>query len=289
MSDLTLPSAKAERDSLADRTDVLNKVGVLAMLPDDMHVTTTEAARFYEVDIESIRKVITRNRAEIDSDGYRVVGREEFERDIASLSNIDSRARSIGLLPRRAVLRLGMLLRDSDVARRVRDYLLTVEQVAHTDDQIIQRAMNILVGRNKALTAENTALHSRIEKDAPLVAKSEAHTANARAINRQAYAREVQQWGMKQNINILQEQVYELLRRKNMLIDGHRADRNHATAHAVKSGWAWTQKDITEDGHPTATTKLNPRGQDIAWKWITDYVREHGDLVLPPKITGGAA
>lgn len=145
--------------------------------------------------------------------------------------------------------------------------------------------------RARAIKAETEAkmLTAAIERDAPLVAKAEAHTANARSINRQAFAREVQQWGTKQNVTILQEQVYELLRRKGMLIDGHRADRNHATSQAVKSGWAFTHKDVTEDGHPTAVTMLNPRGQDLAWKWITDYVRETGSLVLPPKITGGAA
>lgn len=136
---------------------------------------------------------------------------------------------------------------------------------------------------------ETRALTAAIERDAPLVAKAEAHTANAKSINRQAFAREVQQWGVKQDINILQEQVYELLRRKGMLIDGHRSDRNHATAQAVKAGWAWTHKDITEDGHPTAVTMINPRGQDIAWKWIADYARANGSLALPPKITGGAA
>lgn len=136
---------------------------------------------------------------------------------------------------------------------------------------------------------ENRALVAAIERDAPLVAKAEAHTANATAINRQTFAREVQQWGIKQNLNVLQEQVYELLRSKGMLIDGLRADRNHATSHAVKSGWAWTRKDITEDGHPTAVTVLNPRGQDVAWKWITAHVAEFGSLRFPPKITGGAA
>lgn len=33
-TDLTLPSARSERNALADRTDVLNKVGVLRTLPD---------------------------------------------------------------------------------------------------------------------------------------------------------------------------------------------------------------------------------------------------------------
>lgn len=291
MSDLTLPDARTERDALAGRVDVLDKVGVLATLPDDMRATTDMVATFFEVPLDSIRTVVKRNRDELDGDGYQVVSRSDFERFGMDLSNLDPKVRSVGLYPRRAVLRIGMLLRDSVVARRVRDYLLTVEQVVRDsgEDQIIEQAMRILVGRNEALTAENKVLNARITKDAPLVAKAEAHTANAKAINRQTFAREVQAWGLKQDVNVLQEQVYEMLRRRGMLIDGHRSDRNHATAHATKSGWAWTHKDITEDGHPTAVTMINPRGQDIAWKWITDYVRENRSLVLPPKITGGVA
>lgn len=149
----------------------------------------------------------------------------------------------------------------------------------------------VIEAEDRATKAEAEAkmLTAAIERDAPLVAKAEAHTANAKSINRQMFAREVQQWGTKQGINVLQDQVYEMLRRRGMLIDGHRSDRNHATSQAVKSGWAFTHKDVTEDGHPTAVTMINPRGQDIAWKWITEYVRENGNLVLPPKITGGAA
>lgn len=149
----------------------------------------------------------------------------------------------------------------------------------------------VIEAEDRATKAEAEAkmLTAAIERDAPLVAKAEAHTANAKSINRQMFAREVQQWGTKQGIHVLQDQVYEMLRRRGMLIDGHRSDRNHATSQAVKSGWAFTHKDVTEDGHPTAVTMINPRGQDIAWKWITDYVRENGNLVLPPKITGGAA
>lgn len=128
--DLTDTRARAERDHLATRVDVLDKVGVLRTLPDDMHVTTTEAAAFYEVDVELVRYHLKANRDELESDGYRVVSRADFEREFDSLSNLDPRARSVGLLPRRAILRLGMLLRDSPVARRVRDYLLEAEQAS---------------------------------------------------------------------------------------------------------------------------------------------------------------
>lgn len=126
---------------------------------------------------------------------------------------------------------------------------------------------------------QNKMLEARIEKDAPLVAKAEAHSrADNAAVNRQTFAREVQAWGVKQGINILHEHVYHLLRKRGMLIDGDRSDRNHASSQAVKAGWAWTHKDVTPDGHATAVTYLRAHGQDVAWKWITTYVAEHGDL-----------
>lgn len=295
-TDLTLPEARAERDALAARTDVLDKVAVLRTLPDNMHCTTPMVAEFYEVDVTVIRQVVSRNQDEFDCDGYETVTRADVS-DKLSLTwselGFPAKAHTAALFPRRAILRLGMLLRDSLVARRVRDYLLDAEESSParelTEDEIVHRALHILDDKVKALTVENRALTAAIERDAPLVAKAEAHTANAKAINRQAFAREVQQWGVKQGVNILQEHVYELLRRKGMLIDGHRSDRNHATAHAIKSGWAWTHKDVTEDGHPIATTMVYPRGQDVAWKWITTYVAEHDSLVMPPKIAGGAA
>lgn len=47
--DLTDWAARAQRDQLAGRTDVLDKVGALATLPDDTHATTAMVASFYEV------------------------------------------------------------------------------------------------------------------------------------------------------------------------------------------------------------------------------------------------
>ncbi|GAA1881568.1 phage antirepressor KilAC domain-containing protein [Williamsia serinedens] len=126
---------------------------------------------------------------------------------------------------------------------------------------------------------QNKALTARIEKDAPLVAKAESHSnADNASINRQAFAREVQQWGLLQGVKVLQEHVYEVLRQHGMLVAGNRSDRNHATAQAVKAGWAWTKKDTTPEGYATATTYIRAKGQDLAWKWITDHVREFGDL-----------
>ena len=50
--------------------------------------------------------------------------------------------RSLRLIPRRAILRIGMLLRDSHVAKTVRSYLLNVEEEARVEaPQVVARAV----------------------------------------------------------------------------------------------------------------------------------------------------
>lgn len=126
-TDLTLTNARADRDDLVDRTDVLDRVGVLRALPGDVFVTTDMAAEFYQVSVDTVRTVVKRNREEFDSDGVEVIDRDEFA--LRFKTNL-SRSSAFMLYPRRAVVRLGMLLRDSEPARQVRDYLLDVEETS---------------------------------------------------------------------------------------------------------------------------------------------------------------
>lgn len=124
-TDLTLLDARADRDELVGCTEVLDKVGVLRTLPDDLHLTTDMVAEFYEVPVKTIQTVVSRNREELDEDGIVIYSRALFEETFTL--KVSSSASSFMLYNRRAVLRIGMLLRDSDVARRVRDMLLSVE------------------------------------------------------------------------------------------------------------------------------------------------------------------
>lgn len=124
----------------------------------------------------------------------------------------------------------------------------------------------------------------RLELAAPKVSKADAHSAATEWKGRQEFAREVQHWGRQWGHDILHESVYELLRRKGMLVNGHRRDRNHATSQAEKAGWATTKKGVSEiTGKPWAAARLSPRGQDLAWKWITQAVEEYGAELNPNK------
>jgi len=134
-SDALLES-RTLRESLADRTEVLDRVKKLTMLPDDLHVTVEMAASYYEVGREAIKSVIKDHRDELENDGMKVLSGDEL-RSFKDLTNVGSQARSLTIIPRRALLRIGMLLRDSAVARQVREYLLNVEEIARKDAPVV--------------------------------------------------------------------------------------------------------------------------------------------------------
>ena len=120
-----------------------------------------------------------------------------------------------------------------------------------------------------------------IEAQAPAVEKAAAHTASDDSKGRQAFAREVQQWGMRKGVGIKQKSVHDLLRRRGMLIAEGRHDSNNPTAQAVKNGWAELEQGV-KNGHAWATAKLTPAGQDMAWKWIRKDLELYCAELNPP-------
>ncbi|MFA4080527.1 phage antirepressor KilAC domain-containing protein [Mycobacteroides salmoniphilum] len=162
------------------------------------------------------------------------------------------------------------------------------QPVEMTEDQIVHRALHILDDKVKALAVENRTLVAAIERDAPLVAKAEAHTGSDSDVHRQEFAREVQVWGRKTyGIEIKHSQVMRFLGHIGLFIRGERTDTGHATADAIKRGLAFTDKGTARNGHAWATGKLTARGQDYAWKRITKYVADHRTLELPRELRSG--
>ncbi|MFF5477006.1 restriction endonuclease [Streptomyces sp. NPDC012935] len=163
INESALLESKSLRDSVLERTHVLDRVKALSLLPDGMHVTTAMVAVYFGVTADAIRQLTKRHREELETNGIVVLRGPElrnFESDNMSLSlGSNSQARrSLTIYPRRAVLNVAMLLRDSDVARQVRVYLLDMEYAARAqpvenpaptdsaslDDRIDQRITHIL-------------------------------------------------------------------------------------------------------------------------------------------------
>lgn len=123
------------RSSVLDRTDVLDRVKALSLLPDGMHVTTAMVATYFEVADTVVNNLLSRHRQELQSNGMRVLRGSELqnfkELNLSSYGHPQPRS-ALAVWSRRAVLNVGMLLRDSEVARQVRMYLLDMEYLART-------------------------------------------------------------------------------------------------------------------------------------------------------------
>uniref|UniRef100_UPI003980318D hypothetical protein n=1 Tax=Bacillus pacificus TaxID=2026187 RepID=UPI003980318D len=129
-----------------NRIDVLEKVKGLLLLPNLEMATSKQVAAFFETGFTNINNLISRNKEELLSDGMVMVQRnnvEEFLKPPVESLEItpyfaaikDNQGnehrfsnRGSYVLPRRAILRVGMLLRDSEVAKEVRTQLLNIEE-----------------------------------------------------------------------------------------------------------------------------------------------------------------
>lgn len=135
VQELALTESRSLREQYADRTDVLDRVKALAMLPDSVHVTTDMVARYYEVPFKTIESLVKNNAEELKANGRRVLEGADVREFVTSFDEVtdlalSTKARRLALFSRRAVLNVGQLLRDSEIAKRVRTYLLDVEAIA---------------------------------------------------------------------------------------------------------------------------------------------------------------
>ena len=133
---------KALRDKAIDRVEVLERVGELLLLPNTEYATTEQVAGYYKVEQTTIRQVCVRNNDELTSDGMVVLTGEQLS-DIKSLSGFKSRARQLTVYPKRAILRVGMLLRDGEVAKEVRTRLLDIiHDVEQSNPEIVKNVVD---------------------------------------------------------------------------------------------------------------------------------------------------
>lgn len=135
---------KEFREEAIARIEVLDKVKQLVLIPELECMTIKQLADYYEVDVDTIKRQYQRNQDEFDSDGACTKSLSDFKilnRTSCSVKNftqLNGRMvitfnngteliipnRGIKCFPKRAILRMGMLLRDSKIAAEVRTQIL---------------------------------------------------------------------------------------------------------------------------------------------------------------------
>lgn len=178
----TLVESREAREKYMERTEVLDKVKHLFLIPGMECLTTGQVAEFYEVKQAAIRDMLRDHRDEFESDGVCKKSLADFrdanknldvslrhdqnnpveiaqKRGYVVLSYGDNTLSipnaGIVVFPKRAVLRAGMLLRDSKVAKEVRTQLLNVFEKTTIDQRVddIETEQELLMDIAKAFSS----------------------------------------------------------------------------------------------------------------------------------------
>ncbi|MGR6760391.1 MULTISPECIES: hypothetical protein [Paenibacillus] len=123
---------KNVRDQYINKTEVLQKVKLLSLLPDNQHMTVKAVAEYYEVEYQTIINVLNRHKSEFEKDGVKTINNKD-EGYFKVKEALSAGQFIVKLVPRKAILRVGMLLRDSKIAIKIRDYLLRIEETSTED------------------------------------------------------------------------------------------------------------------------------------------------------------
>lgn len=178
----TLVESREAREKCMERTEVLDKVKQLFLIPGMDCLTTGQVAEFYEVKSAAIRDMLRDHRDEFEADGVHKKTLADFkhEHEIMDVSlghnqksqfvitqrrgfveltyndvTLSIPNAGIGVFPKRAVLRAGMLLRDSKVAKEVRTQLLNTFEKTTPVQRVsdIETEQELLMGIAKAFSS----------------------------------------------------------------------------------------------------------------------------------------
>lgn len=164
MKEMDLLQRKEAREDCVSRVEVLDKVGELLLLPNTEYATTEQVANYYEVGIEAINSLVKDHREELQGNGFRVFKNsdikvfdlkffKDFKKNRSVITYImdDGEELKVGnkgvsLFPKRAILNVGMLLRDSEVAKEIRSRLLDIVHDAskqnNNEETIVENVVN---------------------------------------------------------------------------------------------------------------------------------------------------
>lgn len=152
---------KELREKVIGKIEVLDKVGDLLLLPNTEYATTEQVADYYQVGKDVIRQIKVRNSDELESDGVC----NKSNKEIKTIVNCDNMSllkippRGTLLFPKRAILRVGMLLRDSEVAKEIRTRLLDI--IHDTEKENPETIKNIV----NEITEEKQLMLDRVEAE----------------------------------------------------------------------------------------------------------------------------
>ena len=156
--EMAFTESQSLRNEAIENTNVdfLEKIKAIKYLNENMVMSIDQIANYYETSKESVSTIIKRNRDEFESDGMEVLTGENlkvFKESLIGSNELNKTNRSLTLLTKRSLLRVGLIMTNNAIASKIRNYLLNLEESA-TEEQkkwSIQREVGII--ERKRLTS----------------------------------------------------------------------------------------------------------------------------------------
>ncbi len=231
--------SKEMRDKCINKIELLDKVKQIFLLPELECLTTKQMADYFEVGTEAIQSQYKRNKNEFDGDGVILKKPSDFKSLGCSARTTQNQTRGsttvvfedgtellinncgIKCFPKRAILRMGMLLQGSRVSQEIRTQLLntferaTVEQRTQTLDEEeyilldMMRAYKkhditgVLAAANKQDEMNKRYINSLKQENTNLEKENEKVTSDNKALTvaNDIYAKDVLKWADRASAN----------------------------------------------------------------------------------------
>lgn len=167
-------SDRSMRDKCVNHYDVLEKVKELFLLPGTELMSIIQVADYYEVSVDHIKSIYGNNKEEIDSDGTKILPKDYYngsgifttsvKKSQTSVTytfedgkEVTINNRGLKVFSKRAVLRIGMLLQQSFVAKEVRTQLLNIEEKVSEEIKVqdINEEQKLMLGIGMAYASGN--------------------------------------------------------------------------------------------------------------------------------------
>lgn len=205
------------RDKCVSHYEVLERVKEIFLLPDTDLMSINQVAEYYEVSPQWIKDLYMQNKSEIDSDGTKMIKRNHYDGSLLKTTSVEKKQTSVTYIfengqivtinnrglkafSRRAVLRIGMLLQQSDVAKRVRDALLDIEEKVSPEVKIedIKEEQDLMMEVGRAVAIGDATAVAIASTN--LIAFKNRHIAKLE-IDNKALAGEILEWKDRSKLN----------------------------------------------------------------------------------------
>lgn len=174
-----LNARKEAMENCVRNIEVLESVKKILTLGKTEFVTTQMAADYFEVGLEAINSLIKDNKEELEGNGLKLYKRKEIKdvflnvlkglsnniqtgrgKDVVTIDDIQFNVTNKGiyLISKRVLLNIGMLLRDSEVAKELRRRILDIVYDAEQGKGSIETIENEINEEEKLTTELSRAI-----------------------------------------------------------------------------------------------------------------------------------